>query len=247
LRAQAASKLTHVHSAIAALHTLLPPQLAAIAFDNIWCNAACGESWKVDIDAATWMRAHVTTNNDAIWLTLRSAAPLPRRPLLDRVAADGRQQEDMPAYRVVIEAYDGRQCCHLGFVPSHLPKPASLAGGVADANFSGWTVMQPRLGDAADGIASDTGPSMKPVARGPSSYHCFVLAEILPALNFIFLGCFRRTPPSVLLLLLLLLLLLSISRSRVATTWFATPIFDLSRFFSLVCGDYCRQNLPVGE
>jgi hypothetical protein len=30
---------------------------------------------------------------------------------------------------------------------------ASLAGGgVADANFSGWTVMQPRLGDAdADG------------------------------------------------------------------------------------------------
>jgi hypothetical protein len=84
LQAQTTSKLSDIHGAIAALHTLLPPQvpsltLAPVAFDCDWCAAACGPKWRVDVDASTGMRAHVTHGGNGT-LTLRSAAPLPRRP-----------------------------------------------------------------------------------------------------------------------------------------------------------------------
>jgi hypothetical protein len=175
--AQTASKLKDIQRAIAALHTLLPPRLPAMVFDNMWCTSACGADWEVDIDAATQKCAHVTAS-DGIWLTLRSAAPL-RHPVLTNDA--GARRQDQPQMsRIVIEAYDKIESCSLGFVPSHYVRAgagvvaagadvtpitgrairhyggwfidvrASSDGAVADANYSGWTVMQPSRGATAD-------------------------------------------------------------------------------------------------
>jgi hypothetical protein len=53
-------------------------------------------------------------------VTLRAAAPLPRR-----VPSTGGLQQELPSYRVIIEAYpapvDGKETrwCNVGFVPSH--------------------------------------------------------------------------------------------------------------------------------
>jgi hypothetical protein len=188
LQAQTTSKLTDIHAAIAALHTLLPPlppllQLASMTFDREWCTAACGPKGKVDIDDATGMRAHVI-EADKGWLTLRSAASLPRRPP-PALTADGRQQHRLPGYRVVVEKYSPHEVCHLGFVPSHcLPIDAAAAaavtssmrreicnhggwyirvdtssgGLVPDAKISGWIVLEP-LRSAASHDAAGAGTS----------------------------------------------------------------------------------------
>jgi hypothetical protein len=196
LQAQTTSKLTDIHAAIAALHMLLPPpppllQLASMAFDRDWCTAACGPEGKVDIDAATGMRAHVIEAGKG-WLTLRSAAPLSRRPA-PALTADGRQQHRLPGYRVVVEKYSPHEVCHLGFVPSHcLPIDAvtsstrreicnhggwyirvdtSSGGLVPDAKISGWMVLEPlrSAGDDAaehDASAYATTSKVPPVPAG---------------------------------------------------------------------------------
>jgi hypothetical protein len=149
LQAQATSKLANLHAAIAALHVLLPPPpppllLAPMAFDRKWCNAACGKTWKVDFGGPSSIRAHITQEGAAC-LTLRSAAPLPR-PLssLSLAAADGRQQQDqLPAYRIVIESY-GRSECRLGFLPSHHSDAAAAlvtpVQGYAIWAYGGWHI-----------------------------------------------------------------------------------------------------------
>jgi hypothetical protein len=81
LQAHMTSKLTDIHTVVAALHVLLPPPpprllLTSMAFDREWCAAVCGTAWKVDIDS---MRAHVTQKGDGC-LTLRSASSRRRRP-----------------------------------------------------------------------------------------------------------------------------------------------------------------------
>jgi hypothetical protein len=185
-QAQTTSKLTDIHCAVRALHTLLPPvspliALARVAFDRDWCSAACGTTWKVDIDTATGTRVQVTNKQaDHCWLTLRSSTPLPRR-LAPALVADGRKQHRLPAYRVVIETYNPGQVCHLGFVPSHnlpfdgtgaavavtpianrivweyggwyIQVRASCEGAVRDAPCSGWTVLEPASGAARGNAA----------------------------------------------------------------------------------------------
>jgi hypothetical protein len=196
---QTTSKLTDIHAAITAFRTLefhpvrpdgrqfaewrSGPVSACVAFGRDWCTRACGTDSKVEIDADTGMRAHVTslprylfTTHDGRTgftgsLTLRSAAPLPRR-VSRPLVADGRQQDQLPAYRIVVEAYDQRHyACSLGFVPSHhmadagapvTPKDhhfiwqyggwcitvdARSVGSVdADVQQSGWTVLEPARG-----------------------------------------------------------------------------------------------------
>jgi hypothetical protein len=199
LQAQTTSKLTDIHAAIAALQTLeihpvrpdrrqfaewhSGPVPAYVAFDRAWCTAACGKSWKVDIDAATGMRAHATQQGK-FFLTLRSAAPFPRpQPLA--LAAEWRQHR-LPVFRIVIEAYNVSslwKCCHLGFVPSHRARAGAdaasavspvvghniqdyggwyitvsyepLRGSVDGEWNSGWAVLQPSGGDT-DGASSNS-------------------------------------------------------------------------------------------
>jgi hypothetical protein len=196
LHAQVTSKLTGIHAAIATLQTLEihpvrpdrrqfaewhnGPLPACLAFDRTWCTAACGTNWKVEIDAATGMRAHVTHERDDGWLTLRSAAALQRCPLTPGAGVP--QQDQSPSYRIVIEAHDTRDSCWIGFLPSHRARTsggggaavtplvghpiwkyggwsievdASEAGDVDDAPGSGWTVLQPSH-DAAGDSAGDT-------------------------------------------------------------------------------------------
>jgi hypothetical protein len=168
-QARAMSKLTDIHTAVAALHTLLPPLpplllLAPVTFDRSWCAAACGTTWKVDIDA-TGTRAHVKQADEG-WVTLRSAASLPR-PFSTFAAADKRQQ--LPAYRVVVEAYGSAAWFGLGFLPSHhvrggagsaaavIPVPVQSNaifkyGGwcvhvcewAADPSIQGWMALEPQ-------------------------------------------------------------------------------------------------------
>jgi hypothetical protein len=188
LQAQATSKLTDIDTAVAALHTLLPPPLplvsvASVAFDRKWCTAACGKKWKVDIDADTGLRAHVTeSGHGGSSLTLRSVTPLPRRTSLPRVV-DERRQDQLFAYRVVLEAHGQSKRCCLGFV-SH-----SVATMAADLSLdhdygwyiellasqrgyrigSGWTVLNPSRGAgdvAADTSAYATTAQVPPVPAG---------------------------------------------------------------------------------
>jgi hypothetical protein len=121
----------------------------------------------VDVDAAAGNARATVTQKGAGSCTLRSAAPLPRRPSR-RAGAGGQHQ--LPAYRVTVEAY-GSHTCYLGFVPSHnhtrssgaaapvtptaqfsihnyggwyIVVDASRAGEVHDdPTYSGWTVMPP--------------------------------------------------------------------------------------------------------
>jgi hypothetical protein len=186
LQAQATSKLADLHTAVAALHALLlpPPPLLLVApmtFDRKWCTAVCGKTWKVDFGAPSSMRAHITQEG-AGCLTLRSAAPLPRRSSSPQAlaAADGRQQDQLPAYRVVVDAYGRGQQCRLGFIPSHLV--GARAGAAADRVFPveghaiwayggwsvevralaagicgpGWIVLQPSRGAAGEALVDDT-------------------------------------------------------------------------------------------
>jgi hypothetical protein len=168
LQAQTTSKLTDLHAAIAVLRTLeihpvrpdcrqfaewhtgpvpalptplpLPlPSPPPMTFDRDWCTAASGTKWKVDLDAATGMRAHVVQTGYCC-LTLRSAAPLPREPALGQ----------LPAYRIVVEAHNQSQSSLLGFLPSHHARAGTEAEAVAAAvtpiagehiwNYGGWSI-----------------------------------------------------------------------------------------------------------
>jgi hypothetical protein len=94
-------------AALARPHVVCP-----MTFDAEWCTAACTDGGKVDIDAAG-MRARITKKGKCEYLTLRSAAPLPR--------PDGKpiEHQPLPAYRVIIEAPGKSPGLRVGFVPSH--------------------------------------------------------------------------------------------------------------------------------
>jgi hypothetical protein len=104
--------------------------LTSAAFDRAWCLSACGMKWKVEMEAATSVRAHVMRDGDG-YLTLRRAAPLSS----PAPVAGGRPQ--LPTCRVVVEAYDRTQSCRLGFV----------AGGISPLlgqpirKYGGWTIV----------------------------------------------------------------------------------------------------------
>jgi hypothetical protein len=111
LKAESAAQLSAIHTVVtsslalelhptrcnnrqfATLHTgPVPP----VGFDTAWCAALCGDEWKVDFDSVTQTRAHVTHGPSSLDLTLRSAAPLPRRahPM-------GPAPQQLPSYRGV--------------------------------------------------------------------------------------------------------------------------------------------------
>jgi hypothetical protein len=132
-RAETTSQLAAVHAAVTSKATLeVHPvrrdrrQFATLhpapyhTFDTAWCAAVSGDGWQADIDSVTRMRAHVVRHSKKVGsLTLRGAAPLPRHLL-----STGTSQQ-LPSYRVVIEAYpapfkdEDTQRCRVGFVPSH--------------------------------------------------------------------------------------------------------------------------------
>jgi hypothetical protein len=136
-----------------------------MAFDRAWCAAAaCGETMKVDVDTTSGMRALITRGGnyhlvDYFSVTLRSAAPLPRRPsltLVDDDDYDGPQPVELPAYRVVVEAYGPDAWCRLGFVPSHhsvdaTHAPVTPVEGFAIRDYGGWCVdvLESSAGDLA--------------------------------------------------------------------------------------------------
>jgi hypothetical protein len=119
-----------------------PPPPPCVAFDRGWCTAACGARWKVDVDDATGVRARVTQDvND--WfvnarLCLRSAAPLQRRCSAHAPVANGHQQGQLPAYRIIIEAYDSTQSCRLGFLAGAAHRPIV---GQPIEQYGGWSIM----------------------------------------------------------------------------------------------------------
>jgi hypothetical protein len=165
LQGQAALKLSDIHAAIAARQTLeihpvrpdhrqfaewhtgpvpalptplpLPPPPPSAAFDLVWCTADCGSTWKVEIEASC-SRAHAAKTGDRC-LTLRSAAPLQPRPAQQ-------EKDQLPAYRVVVEAYGRYQSCRLGFVPSHHMHKSGAVTAVIPAaghsiwNYGGWSI-----------------------------------------------------------------------------------------------------------
>jgi hypothetical protein len=157
-RAKTTAQLSAVHAAVTSNFALeLHPvrrdrrQFATLhvgpvpfdEFDLAWCAAACGETWEVDIDPVTHMRAHVTQRHAPVGcVTLRGAAPLPRR--LPSTGASLPPQ--LPSYRVVIEAYptpdrEGDQTCNMGFVPSHTFTDAAAVTPVAGRrirHYGGW-------------------------------------------------------------------------------------------------------------
>jgi hypothetical protein len=110
-------------------------------FDTAWCAAACGNKWKVDIDPVTHMRARVTQHRRG-HVTLRGAAPLPRR-----LPSSGASPQQLPSYRVIVEAYPGAvdgedtQFCNVGFVPSHTSTDGAAVSPVVGRNihdYGGW-------------------------------------------------------------------------------------------------------------
>jgi hypothetical protein len=111
-------------------------------FDTAWCAAVCGDGWHADIDSVTRMRAHVVRHSKHVSsLTLRGAAPLPRRLL-----STGTSQQ-LPSYRVVIEAYpapfkdEDTQECRVGFVPSRTSTGGAAVAPVVGneiADYGGW-------------------------------------------------------------------------------------------------------------
>jgi hypothetical protein len=171
LQAHAKSYLPDIHAACAALQTLEihparpdgrqfaewhtgPVPVCGLVFDRHWCAAACRYSgrWNVDIDAATSRRALVTRKGETSRLTLRGTRPLPR----PSARADGAEQDQLSAYRVVIEAYGEGERCDLGFLPSrHTRIGAGAASAVTPDAFSGiWSsggwdisVFSSRVGD----------------------------------------------------------------------------------------------------
>jgi hypothetical protein len=161
LRADAAAKLAAIHAVVTSKFALeLHPvrrdrrQFATLhvgpvefgepcdEFDTAWCAAACGETWKVYIDRVTHTHAHVTQRAPRGTTTLRVAAPLPRH-----VASAGASPQQLPSYRVVIEAYPApvagkdTQWCNIGFVPSHTSTdgaPVAPVVGYNICHYGGW-------------------------------------------------------------------------------------------------------------
>jgi hypothetical protein len=164
LKAEATALKTEVAAQLSAVHAVVTSSLALqihpfrrdrrqfatlhagpvplAEFDRAWCTAACGKEWKVDIDPAH-MRAHLTqVSGQGGYVTLRSAAPLPRR-----VPCAGATPQQLPSYRVIIEAYpapeDGKdtQYCDVGFVPSHTSTdgaPVTPVVGYGIHHYGGW-------------------------------------------------------------------------------------------------------------
>jgi hypothetical protein len=157
LRAEVVAQLSVVHAAVtsklaleirpvradglqyATLHVGSVP-LDTFAFDNAWCAAAAGARWKVDIDVLTPARAHVMQCFRRGYLTLRGATPLPRR-----VSSTGAPLQQLPSYRLVIEAYptpvDGKDFLNVGFVSSHASTDGALVAPIVGHNihhYGGW-------------------------------------------------------------------------------------------------------------
>jgi hypothetical protein len=153
----AAAQLTAIHAAVtsklaleihptrrdgrqfAALH-FGPIPLDTYAFDTAWCTAACGRNWKVDIDPMTQTRARAARGPGWGQVTIRGAAPLPRR-----VSSTGASPPQLASYRVVIEAYPApgkdTQWCVVGFVPSHTSTdgtPVTPVMGNSIHHYGGW-------------------------------------------------------------------------------------------------------------
>jgi hypothetical protein len=135
LRAEATAQLSAVHAVVTSKLALeLHPvrgdrrQFATLhvgpvpfhEFDSAWCTAACGRDWKVDIDPVTHTRARVKEHSRVGSVTLRGPMPLPRR-----LPGTGASPQQLPSYRVIIDAYpaaiygDIMRYCNIGFVPSH--------------------------------------------------------------------------------------------------------------------------------
>jgi hypothetical protein len=75
------------------------------------------------------------------------------------VAAGGRQQDELPAYRIVVEAYCRFPGCYLGFLPSHYVCAGAAAAviPVADdcviSGYGGWYIIifPAQVGGISDG------------------------------------------------------------------------------------------------
>jgi hypothetical protein len=159
LRADATAHLAEVHAAVTSklaleLHpvrrdrrqfaTLHVGPMPFDKFDTAWCATACGRKWKVDIDSVAQTRAHVKWHDHVGHLTLRGAAPLPRR-----LPCAGTSPQPLPSYCVVIEGYSapdsrGDQYCNVGFVPSHTSTDGAPVTPVMGRNihhYGGWWIQ----------------------------------------------------------------------------------------------------------
>jgi hypothetical protein len=120
--------------------TQLPPAAEPVLmqFDRAWCAAMGVVGWKTDIDAAAGDVHAAVTHGGSAYLTLRSAAPLPRL---------GPGGQLLPTYRIIVEAYDAGWSCHLGFVPSHRMRSSGTVTAVVPTpkygidNYGGWHIM----------------------------------------------------------------------------------------------------------
>jgi hypothetical protein len=112
-------------------------------FDTAWCAAVSGDTWTVDIDPVTLTLAHVTHTGSG-FLTLRGSSLLPRR-----LPPTGALSQQLPSFRVVIEAYSTpvsgddkrRQWCNIGFVPSHTSTDGAAVTPLVGHNihnYGGW-------------------------------------------------------------------------------------------------------------
>jgi hypothetical protein len=110
-------------------------------FDRAWCVAVSADGWMVRVDAGAGdMRAKVLQNGSGD-CTLRSAAPLPSLGPSPRVGP-GRQQQQLPACRIIVEAYSGDKYCYLGLVPGGVAATAVAPTRVQYAihNYGGWSI-----------------------------------------------------------------------------------------------------------
>jgi hypothetical protein len=66
---------------------------------------------------------------------------LPRLGPSPRVGSGGQQQQ-LPAYRIIVEAYSGDKYCYLGFVPGGVAAAATAAPTPQYAihNYGGWSI-----------------------------------------------------------------------------------------------------------
>jgi hypothetical protein len=159
LRADSAAQLAAIHAAVTStlaleVHAMRSDgrqfatlHVGPVPFDELdtaWCAAACGNKWKIDIDPVTHTRAHVKRHERAGHVTLRRATPLPRR-----VPSTGASSQQLPSFRVVIEAYpapvDGKgDHCDVGFVPSHTAAhdaPVPAVPGRNIHHYGGWSLQ----------------------------------------------------------------------------------------------------------
>jgi hypothetical protein len=188
LRGRTAAQLAAVHAAITSnlaleLHpvrrdrcqfaTLHNGPVPFDEFDRAWCAAACGGEWKVDVDPVTHMRAHVARHSRLGALTLRGAAPLPRRlPSTGALPPQLASAQQLASYRVVVEAYPvpvaGKETrwCNVGFVPSHMSCDGALVTPVVGHNihhYGGWWFqVGPAVTSAIDACVTVNG--WKPLA-----------------------------------------------------------------------------------